>query len=182
MRRNDREITDPTVILDLLARCHIGRLATIGHDGFPRIKPVNFVHHHEVIYFHTALEGEKIDDIRRDNRVCFEVDQPIAHVMSGKKACSAGYLYRSVIIKGRATMVDDETKKTKALDLLMQKHEGTDKKYEYSKASMSETGIVRIDIEQMTGKESLGKGKVRETALEALRTGKPLPIVIESDT
>jgi len=181
MRRNDREITDQAVILDLLERCQVGRLATNGHDGYPRIKPVNFVYHDGAIFFHTALEGEKIEDIRRDHRVCFEVDLPIAYVTSGKRACSAGFLYRGVMIRGLASLIDDVTKKKRALDALMQKHEGATGEYEYSAASFSETGIVRIDIEEMTGKESLGKGKVREAALEALRSGKPLPVVIKPD-
>ena len=168
-------------MLELLDRCFVGRMATNGHDGYPRIKPVNFVHIDGQVYFHTALAGEKIDDIKRDPRVCFVVDQPIGHVMSGKKACSAGYLYRSVMILGQARLIHDITEKKAALDALMQKHEGTDKSYEYSETSVRKTGIVRIDIEQMTGKESLGKGKVREAAEEALRTGKPLPIIIEPD-
>jgi nitroimidazol reductase NimA-like FMN-containing flavoprotein (pyridoxamine 5'-phosphate oxidase superfamily) len=181
MRRNDHEIRDQNVILELLDRCHVGRMATNGCDGYPRIKPVNFVHLDGVICFHTALEGEKIGDIRRDSRVCFEVDLPIAHVMSGEKACGAGYLYRSVMIRGHASLIDDVAEKKRALDALMQKHEGTDTAYEYSEAALNETGIVCIDIEEMTGKESLGKGKVREAAWDALRTGAPLPVMINRD-
>ena len=179
MRRDDRQMADQARMLDLLDRCFVGRMATNGHDGHPRIKPVNFVHIDGRIYFHTAFAGEKIDDIKRDPRVCFVVDQPVGHVLSGKKACSASYLYQSVMILGRAALIDSPVEKKRALDALIQKHEGTDKSYEYSEASVRKTGIVRIDIEQMTGKESLGKGKVRKAAKEALRTGKPLPIIIE---
>ncbi|MDH3889673.1 MAG: pyridoxamine 5'-phosphate oxidase family protein [candidate division Zixibacteria bacterium] len=181
MRRNDREFTDPESMLELLSRCQVGRLGTVGSDGRPRIKPVNFVALDNFIYFHTALEGEKIDDIKRDGRVCFEVDLPIAYVASGNKACSAGYLYRSVMIQGNASLVDDPQEKIGALDGLMQKHEGADKPFHYGRAALEETGIVRIAIEQMTGKESLGQGKAREAALEALDTGAPLPIVIKPE-
>jgi hypothetical protein len=166
---------------DLLNRCHIGHLGTVGADGRARIKPVNFVAIENRIYFHTALEGEKIDDIKRDRQVCFEVDLPIAYVKAGDKACSAGYLYRSVVIHGSASLVDDRQEKLMALEALMQKHEGVEKQYDYGEAALEETGIVRIDIEQMTGKESLGHGKVREAALEALDSGVLLPLVIESE-
>lgn len=164
---------------DLLSRCHVGHLGTVSADGRAQIKPVNFVAIENCIYFHAALEGEKIDDIKRDRRVCFEVDLPVAYVKSGNKACSAGYLYRSVMILGSASIVEDAQEKIKALDGLMQKHEGGDMQYEYGEAALRETGIVRIDIEQMTGKESLGQGNVRETALAALNSGEPLPIVID---
>ena len=164
---------------DLLRRCQVGHLGTVGADGRAQIKPVNFVAIDNRIYFHTALEGEKIDDILRDNRVCFEVDLPIAYTPSGSKACSAGYLYRSVIILGSASIVEDHQAQIKILDGLMQKHEGVDKQYEYGEAVLDETGVVCIEIEQWTGKESLGQGKVRKMALEALNSGDPLPIVIE---
>lgn len=166
---------------DLLSRCQVGRLGTVGADGRARIKPVNFVAIENRIYFHTALRGEKIDDIKRDKRVCFEVDLPIAYVKAGNKACSAGYLYRSVMIHGSASIVEDQQEKIRALDGLMQKHEGADKPFRYGEAALEETGIVRIDIDHMTGKESLGHGKVRETALDALNSGNPLPIVIEPE-
>lgn len=166
---------------DLLSRCHVGHLGTVGADGRARIKPVNFVAIENCIYFHTALEGEKIEDIARDKRVCFEVDLPIAYVKAGNKACSAGYLYRSVMIQGSALIVEDRREKKDALDGLMQKHEGSDKQYEFGEAALENTGVIRIDIEQMTGKESLGLGKVREAVLDALRSDSPLPFVIEPD-
>jgi nitroimidazol reductase NimA-like FMN-containing flavoprotein (pyridoxamine 5'-phosphate oxidase superfamily) len=179
MRRDDQEISDPEVLRDVLDRCQIGRLGTVGVDGRARIKPVSFVAIENCIYFHSALEGEKIDDIKRDRRVCFETDIPVAYVKAGNKACSAGYLYRSVIIQGIASLVEDRQEKLLALDGLMHKHEESDQQFEYGEAALEQTGIIRIDIEQMTGKESLGKGSVREAALEALNSGAPLPIVIE---
>lgn len=181
MRRNDREFSDPKLMNSLLSRCHVGRLGTVGADGRVRIKPVNFIAIENRIYFHTALEGEKIDDIKRDRHVCFEVDLPIAYVKAGNKACSAGYLYRSVMIQGSASIVEDRREKIDALDGLMHKHEGVDKQYDYGEGALEQTGIIRIDIEQMTGKESLGLGKVREAVLDALRSDSPLPFVIEPD-
>jgi len=75
MRSWKKEIKEKAVILELLNTCHVGRLGTTGKDGCPMIKPLNFAHYNEKIYFHTAKEGEKIEDIKRDNRVCFEIDQ-----------------------------------------------------------------------------------------------------------
>lgn len=80
MRKWKKEIRDKTVIIEILNTCHVGRLGTIGKDGYPIVKPLSFAYHDGRIYFHTAKEGEKIEDIKRDNRVCFEVDLPIAYV------------------------------------------------------------------------------------------------------
>lgn len=63
MRRSEKEIKDKSIIIDVLDRCHIGRLGTIGKDGYPMVKPLNFAYHEGKIYFHTAQEGEKIKEI-----------------------------------------------------------------------------------------------------------------------
>ncbi|MDD5167798.1 MAG: pyridoxamine 5'-phosphate oxidase family protein, partial [Syntrophales bacterium] len=68
MRKANKEITDRSQIHEILATAQVGRLGTIGKDGYPMIKPLNFVHIGEHIYFHSAREGEKIEDILRDNR------------------------------------------------------------------------------------------------------------------
>lgn len=70
-RRSEKEIKDKSIIKDVLDRCHIGRLGTIGRDGYPMVKPLNFAYHAGMIYFHTVQEGEKIEAIKRDNRICF---------------------------------------------------------------------------------------------------------------
>ncbi len=43
-------------------------------------KTIKLSYHDGKVYFHTATEGEKIEDIEMDNQVCFEVDLPIAYV------------------------------------------------------------------------------------------------------
>jgi nitroimidazol reductase NimA-like FMN-containing flavoprotein (pyridoxamine 5'-phosphate oxidase superfamily) len=180
MRQAKKEIREVAVMVDLLARCRVGRLGTIGRDGYPMVKPLNFVFHERKIYFHTAREGEKIEDIRRDNRVCFEVDLPIAFVR-GEEAdpCRAEYLYRSVIVRGRARIVDDEEEKVRALRHLMQKYQPEGGYGGFREEKLRITGVVRIDIEQMTGKEDLGKEGLREKALKALEAGLPLPITLQ---
>ena len=108
MRQHKKEINDNNVIDRLLKSATVGRLGTTGRDGYPRIKPLNFVHIDRAIYFHSAKEGEKIDDILRDSRVCFEVDLPIAYVQGRQDdPCKASYLYQSVIICGKAVLVHE---------------------------------------------------------------------------
>lgn len=180
MRKQNKRITDLAVIFHLLDTCHVGRLATISSDGWPMIKPLNFARDGWSLYFHCALEGEKLDDIRRDCRVCFEVDLPIAYVKgSTETPCRAEYLYRSVIIRGRAFRVEDRAEKIRALDCLMGKYQPETPFAGYRDDKLEITGIVRIDIDDLSGKEDLGKGELQEQALQALAAGVPLPVFIE---
>ena len=179
MRQSKKEIKDKNLIVELLNTCHIGRLGTISKDGYPMVKPLNFAYGDSTIYFHTAREGEKIDDIRRDNRVCFEVDLPIALVRTGGSPCKAEYLYRSVIIRGRARIIEDESERRHALKSLMEKYQPEGGYGEFPEEKLKMTGVVRIDIEEMTGKEDLGKEKLREAALEALEHKVHLPLILK---
>ncbi len=179
MRQQKKEIKDRAVVDGLLARAAVGRLGTNGRDGYPRVKPLNFVFAGNAIYFHSAKEGEKIDDIRRDGRVCFEVDLPIAFVKGlPENPCNAEYLYRSVIAYGRAVLVDDEEERRKALAALMRKYQPEGGYGSFPEEKLAITAVVRIDIERMTGKEDLGKGELREKVETALQTGAMLPLQV----
>ena len=181
MRRANKEIKDSNVIREILEQCKVGRLGTTGKDGYPMVKPLNFVFHEKKIYFHTAKEGEKIEDLGRDNRVCFEVDLPVAFLRARDQPCEAEYLYRSVIIKGRATIMEAAEEKVSALKLLMEKYQPEKKFREFPEAKLDINGVVRIDIEEMTGKEDLGKDSVRDAALVLLRGRTNLPVELERE-
>jgi uncharacterized protein len=177
MRVAKKEIHDPKIIAELLAGAHVGRLGTIGRDGYPMIKPLNFVHHRGGIYFHCAPEGEKIEAILRDGRVCFEVDLPIAYVKSTGIPCKADYLYRSVIIRGRAHVVADREERVSALRALMQKYQPGGGYGGFPEDKLVLTAVVRIDIVEMTGKQDLGKDNEREAVLRILGDG-PVPAAV----
>jgi uncharacterized protein len=155
MRKSKYEIRDREAVLRLLHECEVGRLGTVTADGYPMIKPINVVYYDGAIYFHTATEGEKIDDIRRDSRVCFEADRPSGYRKAVNQPCEATYTYRSVIIRGRATIVASREQKMSALDALMKKYQPEGGHGQgYPEQTLQITGVVRIDIDQMTGKET----------------------------
>ena len=127
MKRKHCEVTDPIEIQSILAATTIGRIATTGADGYPYITPVNFVFHEGNIYFHCGPIGEKLDNIARDPRVCFQVDVPLAYLDAGfdpeRNACNAHQLYHCVIIRGEARVVPNGPLKVAALNALAAKHE-----------------------------------------------------------
>ncbi len=179
MRRKEKQIQDKAVIEQILHLCPVGSLGTMGSDGYPRIKPLNFAYRDGHIYFHTARAGEKIDDIRRDNRVCFAADIPVAYVTAKAQPCEANYLFRSIMIRGRAHLVEDEAEKLHALRVLMEKYQPGRVFSDPPKEKLAVVGVIRIDVEEMTGKENLGEGPLRETALNALAHKPLLSLVLE---
>ncbi len=152
-----KEIRDRGVVESLLRNCQVGRLGTISSEGYPMIKPLNFVYLDGRIYFHSAREGEKIDDIARDNRVCFEVDVPISFVKAEDNPCKADYQYLSVIIKGRAHVVVERDERLRVLRGLMEKYQPEGGYGAFREEKLALTAVVAIDVENMTGKEGLGQ-------------------------
>ena len=151
MRRQDKEITDIKAIENIIERSLVCRLA-LSDNGQPYIVPLSFGYQDKTLYFHVAREGRKLDILRNNNNVCFEfdIDQKI---VGGKKACNWSMKYRSVIGFGKAKVLDDFELKKTALDCIM-KHYADEGPFEFPVESLQRTVIIKVDIEQMSGKVS----------------------------
>lgn len=62
-------------IKNLLDRSKLGRISTIGSDGYPYTVAIHFIYLNDKIYLHSLPVGEKIDNIKNNSKVCFEVDE-----------------------------------------------------------------------------------------------------------
>ncbi|MBF0530639.1 MAG: pyridoxamine 5'-phosphate oxidase family protein [Deltaproteobacteria bacterium] len=161
MRRAHSEVTDPQEIAKILDSTNIGCLATIDNNGYPYITPVNFVYYQGRIYFHCALTGEKLDNIKSCPKVCFEVDVPLAYLEVAfndqKSPCATHQLFHCVIIRGTAAVVEAPDLKAAALNALVAKHE----KHDNFKPVTPETPefkachVVEVTPENMTAKSDL---------------------------
>jgi len=165
MRRSQCEIKDKEKIGEILRRCRIGRLATVGADGYPYITPLNFVYRQWAIYFHCAHQGEKLHNIARDPRVCFEVDIPLAYKGTDcapeAPACSVSQFYHSVVIRGRAEVVTAVEEKVAVLNALMAVHEGVAgfSRITAADPAVAACQVVAVHIERMSGKSGLAQNK-----------------------
>jgi hypothetical protein len=183
MRRKQSEITDKSAIEAILQRARIGRLATLGADGYPYITPVNYVYWQESVYFHCALVGEKLDNIRRHGKVCFEVDIPLAYLDTGfdkdMPACDVGQFYQCVVIRGRAETIDGIAEKVAALNAIMASHEGVAQftGITAETPAAARCAVVAIRIESMTGKANLAQKKsaADKEKIRAYLKGRGLP-------
>lgn len=166
MRKKSCEVTEKSVKEAIIQQCTVGRMATIDEEGYPYIVPLNFVYRQGKIYFHCAHEGEKITNISRDNKVCFEVDIPLAYLDTGffpENTVPSGVtqFYHSVIIRGKATVVNDLQEKIDALNALVVAHEpGVNiTKITSELPAVKGCKVVAISIESMTGKQNLAQSK-----------------------
>lgn len=165
MRKKRQEVTDIKKIEELLQKCRVGRLATQGVDGYPYITPLNYVYFRGSVYFHCALKGEKLDNIRRHDKVCFEVDIPLAYLDTrydiSRPPCEVGQFYQSAIIRGRAEIVEQMDEKIAALNALMASHEGVDVYEGISEESKAVAfcEVVMIKIDSLSAKAALAQNK-----------------------
>ena len=149
MRRKEQEVTDRTQIEAILNAALICRLG-LCRDNVPYVVPVNYAYDNGHLYFHSSQAGMKMDMLRANPRVCFEVDVD-AEVTRAEQACGFSINYRSVIGWGTAIELHDPEDKRRALDLLMAHHGGP--QGPYRPGSLARAAVVRIDIETMTGKQ-----------------------------
>ena len=168
MRRKHCEITDPREMARILASTNIGRLATLDSEGYPYITPVNFVFHEGCVYFHCAPEGEKLANLTRDPRVCFEADVPLAYLEVAfnpeRNPCRTHQFYHCVIIRGSAGVIPDGELKTTVLNALVAKHEGNRNfpAITSDSADSKACRVVAIKPERMSAKSDLAQNKPQQ--------------------
>jgi nitroimidazol reductase NimA-like FMN-containing flavoprotein (pyridoxamine 5'-phosphate oxidase superfamily) len=148
MRRTDREIRDRGVIEDILGSCTVMHLG-LCCDGLPYVVPVSYGYHEGSLCFHGAPSGMKLDFMRSNGVVCFQVDTD-RELVEAREPSGYDMRYRSVTGWGRAFLIEDEAEKAKALDILMRRHGGPEGPYPAD--ALGRVALVRVDIDRMTGK------------------------------
>ncbi len=151
MRRGDKEIKDMKEIEEIIREAKVCRLA-FSVDNMPYIVPLSFGYEKGIFYFHSALVGKKIDMVKKNDRVFFEVDIN-TEVIPGPDACSYNMKYRSVMGRGRIQFIEDIRGKKKAFDIIMKHYTGRDD-FIYPENILKDVIIMRLEVEEMTGKKS----------------------------
>ncbi len=150
MRRKEKEITEPAEIETIIGEARVCRMALCDGDA-PYLVPLCFGYADGTFYFHSAVEGRKIDILGRNDRVCLELETGVA-LKPGGKACEWGVSFRSVIGFGRASLIKDPEAKRRALDIIMSHY--APGAFEYPDAALAKTVVIKVDIERMTAKKS----------------------------
>ncbi|MHB9096325.1 MAG: pyridoxamine 5'-phosphate oxidase family protein [Syntrophales bacterium] len=149
MRRANREIKEPNAVRAIMEEASVCRIG-LSDDGMPYVVPMNFGLGENCLYLHCAAEGRKLDIIRRNDRVCFEMDL-FRELVRGESACGCSVRYESVIGVGRAVIVEEAAEKRAALDRIME-HYDEKGSFTYQDDVLAKTTVIRIAIESLTAK------------------------------
>ncbi len=163
------EIKSKEKIIEFLSSQQTGRISSIDENGYPQIIPMNFVFINDIVYMHSHIKGEKLENIKRNQKVGFEVDKSLEFLPSyfsdPTDASLADTLYISVVIKGNASIVLDKEEKTIALNGLMKKYQ-PEGGYEPIKPDMdvlNEVEVIKIVPESLRGKYKIGQHMDRKS-------------------
>jgi nitroimidazol reductase NimA-like FMN-containing flavoprotein (pyridoxamine 5'-phosphate oxidase superfamily) len=169
------EIQSKHKMIEFLNEQPVGRVASLDGSGYPQVIPMNFVYHDGAVYMHSHPFGEKLDNIRRNPNVGFEVDQHICFLPSyffhPTDASQADTLYISVVIKGKAELVHGNEEKALALNALMEKYQ-KEGRYEALVANMPsvhEVAIIKVIPRDIRGKYKIGQHWTRPYRLKMAR-------------
>ena len=150
LRRIKQALTNEECI-EILKTCSTGIMAVLGDNNYPYAVPLNYVYNDNKIIIHCAKSGHKIDSIMKNNKVSFCVVEKDT-VIPEKFATN----YSSVVVFGKATLIDDEKIMRTALEHLNKKY-SPNYEVEGQKEiddSINSVLIIQIDIEHLSGKKS----------------------------
>lgn len=153
VRRQDRLLPEERA-MELLLNAEYGILSMVSGDGGGYGIPLNFAIDEDKIYFHCAPEGEKLRNVAADNRVSFCIVGD-TRVIPNKFTTA----YESVIVKGSVTTDLTDEEKMHALELIIDKYSARYKVsgMKYAAKSFGRTGILRLDVESVSGKSKFYK-------------------------
>ena len=152
MTKRERQITDPEQIQHILDTAKVLHLG-LAVDNEPYVVPMNYGYTEEegklVLYLHSALKGKKLDMMRANPNVFFEIECD-RMPFDGKLPCQYGLVYSSIMGRGKARIIDDVEEKMKAMSVLMKTQTGKD--FTFNEQLVSIVAVIRIDVEEYTAK------------------------------
>jgi len=150
-RMKEHPLSEEEISVLLLSQ-PVGNLGTISPDGFPYITPVHFVVIEAKIYIHGLCAGQKIDYLRANAKIGFEVFKMNGLIHDPELPCETNTDYQSVIILGTAKVISDDALKIKVLDEVVKKYTPQHAGKSYPTAMLKATGVIEITPTETTGK------------------------------
>lgn len=148
MRRREKEITDRAELRRILREARICRVAVAdGHR--PYLVPLSFALDGDDLVLHSARMGRKIEILRANPEVCFEVEEGV-ELVTAATACSFGMRFRTVIGFGQVEFVDDPAERRRLLALFGPRYGAPDAPV--PEAEVRRTCVLRVRVRELTGK------------------------------
>lgn len=154
MRRKDREVTDYEKMLGIVNACDCCRIGLVDGDG-AYIVPLNFGYENRegelTLYFHSAAEGKKIELVKQQGSVSFEMDTK-HELVKGKAACAYSYLFQSVMGKGKVELLQDHEEKVYGLKKVMA-HYSDKEDWSFPEKMVNNMAVMKLSVTEWSCKE-----------------------------
>jgi len=163
MKKKDREITDKEELLKIIDKCDSCRIGFC-YDNVPYIVPMNYGYTYEndklILYFHSGLEGKKLDMIKLNNNVCFQMD--CSHeLVHDNIPCRYTMKFESIIGQGKIYTLTEKKEKIQALQHVMKKY-APNKVFDFEEKHVRIILGLKLVVEEFRGKRSTKGGTVGE--------------------
>ena len=148
MRRKDSQMPKEWA-LEIVDKCEWATLATIDTEGMPYCVPLSIARVGDVIYFHCAKEGKKIDFFNRNDNVCISC---VGNTLRPEDEFTTKF--ESAMVFGKISQVLDDSEKIEALRAICQRHTPANMPH-YDEAiarSLAITAIWKVVIKGIDGK------------------------------
>ncbi len=148
MRRKDRE-KSKEFAMEIVSKCEYATLSMVDLNGNPYCIPITIANDDNYIYFHSAMDGTKVDILKKNPQVCVSCVGE-----TERQQDKFTTLFESAIVKGVASEVLDDAEKIHALRMLCSRHTPSNMP-NFDKAierSLSRTAIFKISIDEIAGK------------------------------
>jgi len=150
MRRKDKKIENQEIINNILTQSLICSIAFFDAE-YPYVVPMNFGYKEGVLYFHCAKHGKKLELIKRNNKVGFEIVQ--SHkVIKKDLSCDWTTNYRSILGTGTIEIISESEAVKNGLDILMKQHGREINSYD--EKSLKRVHVLKLTINDLSAKQS----------------------------
>lgn len=164
VRRRDREVTDRAWMRAMLEAAPVGVLSMV--EGGRPAAAVNLFAldpERDVLYLHTARAGHTRDVVSAEPAVCFTVARS-GRLLPAAEALEFSVEYASVVVGGRASVVEDAEEARAALQAILDRYAphlrpGEDYR-PIAPEELRRTTVYRVDIDSWHGKEKRVEGHV----------------------
>ena len=143
-------ITDPAELESILREALVCRMGIC--DGeVPYVVPMNYGYRDGSVFLHSALEGRKIEVLRKNPNVCLEFEKDV-ELVAAEEPCSFSMKYRSVIASGKAVFLEGAEEKARGLNAIMAQYAG--KEYAFPQQALERIVVIRVDLDEVSGKHN----------------------------
>lgn len=134
----------------VLEDCKAEVLATVDGDGSPYAVPVNYICIGRKLYVHGRDTGRKLENIVRDGRISFTTYGIEGYDFESKLACDTETVFKSAVVKGTASVIEDSGRKMEILRALSDRFGREGCKIPPERVEI--TSVVEIVPAEVTGK------------------------------